>query len=159
MNELIPNKVKVIPTDSGASNIAPDFPVEVIPHHEALDKYKPRVVIFSWMPAGEDFTADFRSVPSVDEYILIGEPDGGVSGDEWETWGIPDVWDEEDEEYYKNKPAPYEADGFEIEHLDDLSALQLSSLNVREGSTRTQTVSFRRRKILNFPLDKSTKLL
>ena len=36
----------------------------------------------------EDWTDEIRKCESVEEYILIGEADGGCCGDAWRTWGI-----------------------------------------------------------------------
>lgn len=143
MNEVAPGKVTIIATDSGQSKIVPDFPVETVPYDEALVRYKPHIIISSWMPHGKDFTGDFRASPNVDEYLLIGEADSGVSGDEWLTWGISDPRDAE--EGLPPEPPPYQADGFEKEYLDNLSKFQLSQLAVTEGTYSSQTVSFRRR--------------
>ena len=52
-----------------------------------MKKHSPDIVIFSWMPYQEDSSKDIRKFDSVQEYILIGETDGGCCGDEWETWG------------------------------------------------------------------------
>lgn len=53
----------------------------------ALSEFQPDVVIVSWMPFFDDFTASIRRTPSVREYILIGDPD--ASGHPWRTWGNP----------------------------------------------------------------------
>ena len=80
-------------TDSGARSLDEEcgkrFPVEKISYADALDKYKPNVVLVSWMELGQDWTEAFRACPSVDEYILIGEADSGVCGRLRETWGAP----------------------------------------------------------------------
>jgi hypothetical protein len=146
MNELVPGKVKVVASDSGDWKIPPAFPVENIPHDEAVTKHKPKIVIFSWMPYQEDYTADFRAAESVDEYILIGETDGGCCGDEWKTWGQKWTFDEEEEKQRENQPAPYEADGFEKVYQNDLSDLQLSRIDIFEGKSSTSTVSFKKKK-------------
>jgi hypothetical protein len=146
MNELIPGKVKVVASDSGDWKIPPTFPVENISHNEAFAKHKPKIVIFSWMPYQYDCTSDFRAAESVDEYILIGEADGGCCGDEWQTWGQNWTFDEEERERRENQPAPYEADGFEKVYQNDLSDLQLSRINISEGKSSTSTVSFKKKK-------------
>jgi len=146
MNELVPGKVKVVASDSGGWKIPPTFLVENVPHNEALAKHKPKIVIFSWMPYQYDCTADIRAAESVDEYILIGEADGGCCGDEWQTWGQNWTFDEEERERRENQPAPYEADGFEKVYQNDLSDLQLSRTNISEGKNLTSTVSFKKKK-------------
>lgn len=146
MNELMPGKVKIIATDSSDWKIPLAFPVEKMSHNEALEKYKPKIVISSWMPYQYDWTADFRAAESVDEYILIGEADGGCCGDEWLTWGQKWTFDEEERERRENQLPPYEQDGFEKVYQDDLSDLQLSRIDVFEGKSTTRTVSFRRKR-------------
>jgi hypothetical protein len=145
LNEIMPGKVKIVASDSGDWRIPPAFQVDNIPHKEALAKYKPRIVIFSWMPYGYDCTSDFRASESVDEYILIGESDGGCCGDEWQTWGQNWSFDENERERRKNLLAPYEADGFEKAYMNDLRDLQLSRINISEGNSSTDTVSFKRK--------------
>ncbi|MCF8009971.1 MAG: class I SAM-dependent methyltransferase [Clostridiales bacterium] len=52
-----------------------DLP-EKLDYRDAIDKYKPELIICSWMPQGEDWTVYFRNIESVKAYILIGEIDG-----------------------------------------------------------------------------------
>ena len=146
MNELIPSSVKVVASDSGDWKIPQAFLVENLPHNKALAKYKPKIVIFSWLPYQYDCTADFRAVESVDEYILIGETDGGCCGNEWLTWGQNWAFDEEKRKQRENQAVPYEADGFEKVYKNDLSDLQLSRTNIFDGRGTTSTVSFKKKK-------------
>lgn len=135
----LPGKVKVVAIDSNNEwSLKPAFPVEKIDHKTALQKYKPKIVIFSWMPTRDEVTTDFRATDSVEEYILIGEVDGGCSGDGWETWGKPTSLHE------KNMVAPYIADGFEREDLDDISQYQIGRTDKPRVYGNSQTVSFRR---------------
>lgn len=86
-NGLDDKKVKLIATDDhsrGISDQSP-FPVEKIDYSDAVTKYKPDFILTSWMPLDEDWTPVFRDEPSVKEYILIGEMDGGSCGSA-ETW-------------------------------------------------------------------------
>lgn len=46
---------------------------ERMDYREALDIYKPQLVLCSWMPGGEDWTESFRAAGSVRAYILIGD--------------------------------------------------------------------------------------
>jgi hypothetical protein len=147
MNELIPDRVILVASDSGNWKISPSFTVENIINKEALVKYNPRIVICSWMPDDIDFTADFRATASVDEYILIGRPDDNQSGKPWETWGAE--W-AKNFEGHEGMP-PYQEDGFEKEYHNDLKSLQLSRIEIWEGSTgndkyptRSSTVSFKK---------------
>lgn len=64
------------------------FKVEKIDYKKALEKYKPDIIISSWMPLGTDWTKDFRKTKSVKHYITIGEVDACCGGD-WtdrKTW-------------------------------------------------------------------------
>jgi hypothetical protein len=66
------------------------FKVNKISYKKALEKYKPDIVINSWMPLGTDWTKDFRKTKSVKHYITIGEVDACCGGD-WtdrKTWPI-----------------------------------------------------------------------
>ena len=54
---------------------------------DAIEKYRPDLVIASWIPYGSYWTDSFRECESVKGYILIGEGQGGCTGseDDWET--------------------------------------------------------------------------
>lgn len=139
-------KGRIIATDSGAwDDIEQSFPVERLAAKEAAEKYKPRIVITSWMPFHLDYTSDIRKQRSVEEYLLIGEADGECCGDPWETWGRPDAFDDEEWERQRNQIPAYKRDGFEQEDLEQLSMLQLSRMNVLESKSTTSTVSFRKK--------------
>jgi len=156
-------KINLVATDSGKGSgmgkIEPLFPVEMMDYKDALQKYQPKIVINSWMPSEIDFTQAFRDSQSVDEYILIGEPDSGMCGHSWLTWGwkfyeenLDGEEGKENEEAYEkqNKPGqapPYMADGFESEMLDSISQHQIC--RVDDGpqySRHSVTMTFRRRK-------------
>lgn len=138
-------RVKVVATDSGGWGLKTAFPVETIGHKEAIGKYKPQIIVFSWMPYSEDFTDDFRAAESVDEYILIGETDGGCCGDEWRTWGNQS-WSFDQEEEGEEKVAPYIVDGFKRENLEDVSVHQICRTDMPGRYYHSRTVSFRREK-------------
>jgi len=73
--------VKSIATDSGEWNLETGvYPVENIEHLEAIEKYSPDVIIFSWMPRNVDITEDFFPVK---EYILIGAPTCCANPETW----------------------------------------------------------------------------
>ena len=144
LEERAPAQTKVVATDSGAWALKSDFPVEQLKHDEAMEKHKPDIVVFSWMPYQEDSSKDIRKFDSVQEYILIGETDGGCCGDEWETWGQSWSWGEDDEG--GEKIPPYEVDGFEREDLDDLSDLQICRTDSHGSYYHSRTVSFKRKK-------------
>ncbi len=78
--EAIKCDAKVIATDSGEWNLDENiFPVEKLTHKEAIRKYRPDLIICSWMPRGIDLTPDFPS-----EYILIGIPDYCATKEVWD---------------------------------------------------------------------------
>ncbi len=142
LEERAPGQTKIIATDSGEWNLKKDSFVESLAHKEALEKYKPAIVISSWMPLGKDFTQDIRNSKGVQEYILIGEADGGCCGDNWKTWGIS----EEGE-----KTPLYEKDGFVRENLDKVGEKQVCRTDCFDdflkGDLRhSSTVSFRRKR-------------
>ncbi len=57
---------------------------------EAIEEFKPDLIIASWIPYGQCWTKDFRKYPFVKGYILIGEYEGATGCDEdWDTnWEI-----------------------------------------------------------------------
>lgn len=149
---------EVIASDDGSWSIDPLAKVEPWTVQEALQKVceettnnKKVVVLCSWMPMNEDWTALFRSA-GVEEYILIGECDDGQCGDNWETWGnhaslsLEELTTDDHEVNANSKPPPYELDGYERVALSSFAPHQLSRF---DGSTSKtgQTVSFRRRDI------------
>lgn len=118
----------------------PAFPVEKLDYQNALAKYKPDIVICSWMPPGEDWTWAFRKLDNVAEYILIGPPDDNVTGKEWETWGI------DYEGTHKGEKPPYKKDGFKRVELNALDAAEFSRSKLIGDNIGmdSRTVSFRR---------------
>lgn len=55
--------------------------VKRLSHREALEKYKPELVIGCWMPS-EGLEMDILDAPSVKYYLDIGEGKGGCTGDD-----------------------------------------------------------------------------
>jgi hypothetical protein len=136
LKKIFSDLVKFIAIDSGESEIKEAFPktiVEKIDYREALKKYKPQIVICSWMPHGEDWTSDFRSEDSVEEYILVGE-EGGCCGNFAETWGDA-----------SSKNYPYKADNFERYKLSDLANVQFSRIDIMEKQSTSKTNLFKRK--------------
>ncbi|KAL7578290.1 hypothetical protein ACA910_012703 [Epithemia clementina (nom. ined.)] len=96
---------KVLATDNGSWGVSKraSTGMEKLDYKQALKKYcqvddvsdqqpiqrrRQVIVLCSWMPMNEDWTAEFRKYsPTVQEYILIGECDDGQCGDNWATWG------------------------------------------------------------------------
>lgn len=146
LNERVSGKIKIVATDSGKWEIQPTFPVENIEQNEALKKYQPQVVVSCWMCYGEDWTADFRAADSVQEYLIIGETDGGCVGDESKTWGYSyGTYDDEGNYVERTEPAPYEADGFERVNLYDDVTHQVCRTDEPGHYYHSATVSFRRK--------------
>jgi hypothetical protein len=140
LEQVVPGKVTMIATDSVKWGIKTDFPVEKLDHQVAIEKYRPKIVICSWMTQEKDLSADFRLAKNVEEYILIGCDE--VCGGKWETWGIPPWGEEEKEEY---KIPPYQVDGFEREDLDDVRKNQICRMDwIGRDFTASKTVSFKR---------------
>jgi len=137
LEQRVPSQTQIFVTDSGEWNLSADFPVEQIDHKQALEKYNPDIVIFSWMPNNIDCSKDFRAYPGVKEYILIGESDYGSCGDQWETWG--NTWDYEDHDV-----TPYQEDGFERFNLPMLKRWQICRNDRHRWYRHSDTVSFRR---------------
>lgn len=142
LEEKMTGRFKIIATDNGSQEIKPQFPVEKIDYKEALEKYRPTIVIASWMPYKVDWTNSFRAAESVQEYLLIGETDGGTCGDERETWGINWYSDPEEDE---NKLTPYQQDGFERVDLKQLSKYQICRTDAPGRYNHSRTASFRRK--------------
>lgn len=165
------NLPNTIATDNGTWGIAHKANVERLSVQETIDTYstsrgdKQVIVVCSWMPMEEDWSALFRN-GNVDEYILIGECDDGQCGNNWETWGnkkyLVDDFDEdalssssditaeasktgtEEVIHITNVFPPYKLDGYERRDLDELSAYQFSRFDCH-SSKFGKTVSFRRR--------------
>lgn len=137
LKEMPSDLAKCIAVDSGESKIKEAFletTIEKIDYKEALKKYKPKIVISSWMPHNEDWTADFRKEDSVEEYILIGEEDGGCCGSPIKTWG----------DYFGGN-SPYKADNFERHKLNELAGVQFSRINIIEKKSTSTTNLFKRK--------------
>jgi hypothetical protein len=122
------------------------------------------IVLCSWMPPGQDWTAAFRrpiadvddgrdrdgTARLVEEYILIGEADDGTCGHNWLTWGNPDFRDrvskpddDDDGDVDGDEAPPYALDGYVRRDLEELSMLQFSRFDCKR-SRESKTVSFRR---------------
>jgi hypothetical protein len=137
--------IVIICTDSGDRGLDVEcgmrFPVEKIRHEDALSKYKPDIVIVSWMELGCDWTESFRRCPSVKEYILIGEADSGVCGRLHETWGLS--LKSTTFRTKRSRHMPHIQDGFER------FALPLQQVGKTDDpwsrASRSSTVVFRRR--------------
>ncbi|CAE8681759.1 unnamed protein product, partial [Polarella glacialis] len=87
---------------------------------EALQAYRPRLVICACMPPGMDWSVNFRKSQSVVEYILVGPTDSDRSGIPSLTWGGAEPFKAKG----RSQEIPrFAVDGFnrrEIPHLSDL---------------------------------------
>lgn len=126
---------RMIATDDLSWEIQPAFPVQKLSHQEAMWEYSPNIVISSWMPYGSDFTAAYREA-GVDEYILIGESDGGCCGAVWETWGYP--YDEDE----RDTIPPYARDCYHRVDHKEISEAQLCRTDYPDHNYHSSTVSF-----------------
>lgn len=137
LEKHVPGQTRLIAVDNGEWNIAPAFPVEQLDQRRALMKYKPTIVICSWMPPGTDWSADFRATSSVQEYTLIGE--SYSTGDNVKTWNL----------YSSEEIASYEVDGFIRVDLPYLDKLQICRIDWYPSFVKSQTTAFRRQSSLH----------
>ncbi|KAL7468240.1 hypothetical protein ACHAXS_008466 [Conticribra weissflogii] len=115
------------------------------------------IVLCSWMPPGQDWTADFRKSlfdsgkdeneeGLAEEYILIGESDNGTCGHNWYTWGNLDFYPNAVENGSDEAPVPpYLKDGYSRVELEEQSFFQFSRFDCKRSS-ESKTWSFRRGK-------------
>ncbi|KAL7752916.1 hypothetical protein RI367_001365 [Sorochytrium milnesiophthora] len=110
------------------------YPVARESHLESLARVKPDIVLCSWMPKDVDLSAAIRDTPSVQEYVLIGETDHGVSGNAWLTWGLT--------------ANPREGDDWtrrwRRHDLQDISLLQIGRSDTPWVPGKSRTVAWRR---------------
>jgi len=116
-------------------------PVYSFGYREALEKFRPNIVICSWMPMGIDWTASFREQTNVSEYVLIGETDWGVCGHPLKTWGMRVPGSSTGHDVCPS----YEVDGFHRVPLGDVSDVQLSRYDGALFWGNSRTVSFQRK--------------
>lgn len=83
--------LNTIATDNFSWKLKQMYQVEKLGVKQALEYYKPDVVIGCWMPLGTDWTTYFRATPSVKHYIIIGEVEACCGGD----WKIRKGWHRE----------------------------------------------------------------
>jgi hypothetical protein len=123
--------VRIFAIDDFSWKIKPVFRVGNMSISAALNKYRPDIVISSWMPYMHDWTPIFRGCSSVKEYILIGETDGGCCGSD-------DTWNTEN----------HKRDGFARRNLDHLSVMQICRTDYFDFDSdyrHSRTVAFYRR--------------
>jgi hypothetical protein len=132
LTERLP-EMTIIATDELPPNPGSlTMPVEEADYRDALDTYRPQIVLSSWMPKNEDWTAAFRTIPNLQAYILIGET--GADG----ASGTAETWD----------PSIYEAAGFSATECT-LAPIQFNAMtNFRHPSediySASRTIVFER---------------
>jgi len=73
----------IVPIDNGSDertrkkSFAPV--TDTLDHRQALEKYKPRLVVGCWLPYDPEIGQDILNFPSVDYFLDIAEPNGGNS--------------------------------------------------------------------------------
>lgn len=92
-------------------------PMQTMKDTEALDKYKPTLVLLSNMKANVDITSTVRRFGCVKEYMTIGVPDSYTEGHGWDTFGCMYFKEREDNTTY---PAFY-SDNFDRVPLYNMS--------------------------------------
>jgi hypothetical protein len=120
-----PGTIRIIATDNGVDKYEEIFEVERLSHDKAIERYRPNIILNSWMPPRIDFSKTWRQMPYVKEYILIGEWDGCTGSEDTYTG------------WYGRNGKPRKRDGFKHSRLD------IPTLSTRVGNT-TSVVSFRR---------------
>jgi len=102
------------------------------------------IALVSWMPFQIDWTQEIRKHSAFDEYILIGEGEGGMCGSEQTFGRRADDYDDDDDDNDDNMPPLYEREGFIMHELKEIRNLGKSDTTYERG-TRSKTISFRRR--------------
>ena len=129
-NNKLPDKIKIIVTDRGDFNRDYLDIVEKIDSKNAINKYRPDIVIQSWMIGDIDLTQNWRDCQNVKEYILIGTEK--YCGKSDLTWGVEPKHQDKKIKFVK----PYEKDGFERIDLDDIETFS--------QTMESKVVSFKR---------------
>ena len=118
-----------IPAKSGAYvESGPDYKY-------GLSKYKPDIIVTSWMPLGVDWPRDYRNVQNLKEYILIGER---------AVCGTPGVYGRDEDGHTLAAPE-YQRDGFGMRYLN--LGTQICRSDVPEHGLQypySSTISFER---------------
>jgi ankyrin repeat protein len=138
--------VRVTACDSGHDRIDASAGAALVARlgsEAAIARYHPAVVLISWMPSGVDWTCHCRGCAEVSQYILLGERDGSICGDEWATWG---VLPEDGYEYGldEDSPKPYTADGFVQTELEEVQQWQICRFDSAMARGFSSAVAFTR---------------
>ena len=123
---------------------------EIGKKYEGRDSDTLCIALVSWMPFQIDWTREIRKNAAFDEYILIGEGEGGICGSK-QTFGREDEGDDqsdgddEEEGEEDNVPVLYEREGFAMRELEKIKNLGKSDTTYEREGTHSKTISFRRR--------------
>lgn len=122
---------------------------EIGKKYEGRDSDTLCIALVSWMPFQIDWTREIRKHAAFDEYILIGEGEGGICGSK-ETFGQEDEGDDQSDGDEKegeegDVPALYEREGFVMRELEKVKNLGKSDTTYEREGTHSKTISFRRR--------------
>jgi hypothetical protein len=82
--------INIIATDDYSWNLSTSALVEKLSHLEALEKYKPEIVLASWIPYKSGIGFDVLDFPSVKYFIDLGEDVGGA------TWMTREIYERKD---------------------------------------------------------------
>ena len=164
-------------SSAAAAAVTISSAVQQLDHAAAVATHAPSIVLCAWMPENTDFTAAWRDTSTgrsatVDEYILIGAADSGLSGLPWETWGYvspllpPEGITADDiaavpatdprrrtlesmraghQAQQRGDDPPYKRDGFEKARAESVCAVQLSRRDTSKSSFgHSETITFQR---------------
>jgi len=132
--------VEIYACDSGSWGIQTHMQgiVEICDYKEFIMKKQPDIVYVSWMPQGQDWTQFFRDQSFIQEYIIIGDIDTGVTGHVWLSFGNSHLPPDQRPE------PPYLRDNWSRFDLNEVSRFQISKLDKYGSWFNSSTVSFRR---------------
>ena len=130
LRQRLDGRVRVVAVDNNAMGIETAYPVEQLTAEDGIAKYRPQLIICSWMDDHRDLTLLFRDSSDTQEYVLIGDP---YFCGHLDTYGEYGGW----------LGKQWEEDGFVDEVLEHLTPLQLG-FNYEGYMDRSRTICFRR---------------
>lgn len=147
-----------------SSNITMQFPCDTLDVPDALDKYKPAIVVAE-PHIDRDFTSEMRGYHTVRELLMIGQVDSPAMGSftyPLLSWGVlpgpRTYWVFNDSlqratQRGHNLPTdpPYVAQGYRRYFIDDISRFQLHPNDTPGLQNQSRCVSFRRERIPSPP--------
>lgn len=136
------------------------IPVEPLDVQVTLERYKPQIVLVSWMPKAATWDNLFAQDPHLQEYILIGEPAitggwVGVTDPRYDSLLPTELQFKTDEDRHDPhvdamKKTTWYKHGFVYDRLPDVEKHQLSLggsflRQLKEGHANSQMAAFRRK--------------